>query len=142
LKVFSSYQTRNITIASLIENAPSEEGAIEVATLSKSIGIEHGNGKMSKIFTRGSVIPSKRSFTCAFFDQHQNSLFLKIVEGESENISECTALGSLGMTLVEIGTEVEVTFQLDVAQLKVTLRNKKTQQSEVLQIPISISSSK
>jgi heat shock protein 5 len=104
-----------------------------------TLGIETAGGVMSKIITRGTVIPSKKSQTFTTTGDQQTTVSIVVFEGERALVKDNHNLGKFDMTGIPPaprGTaQIEVTFEIDENSiLTVTANEKGTGKTETITI--------
>ena len=110
-----------------------------------SLGVETMGGIMTKLITRNTTIPTKKSEIFSTADNSQTSVDIHILQGERELAENNKSLGhfmldGISRTSKEDIPQIEVEFDIDVnGILKVTAKDKKSGKQQ--QITIQGSSS-
>merc|ERR1712195_25320 len=94
-----------------------------------SLGIETVGGVLSKIITRGTVIPAKKSQTFTTNQDQQTTVTIAVFEGERTLVKDNHQLGKFDMNGIPPaprGTaQIEVTFEIDENSLLTVSANEK-----------------
>lgn len=106
---------------------------------SLSMGIETVGGVMSKVITRNTVIPTKKSQVFSTAADNQETVTIKVYEGERPMTKDNHLLGSFDLTGIPPAArgvpQVEVTFEIDSnGILQVSAKDKGTNKENSITI--------
>eukprot|EP00095_Tigriopus_kingsejongensis_P002322 snap_masked-scaffold347_size200506-processed-gene-1.5 protein:Tk02322 transcript:snap_masked-scaffold347_size200506-processed-gene-1.5-mRNA-1 annotation:"78 kda glucose-regulated" len=104
-----------------------------------SMGIETVGGVMSKLISRNTVVPSKKSQIFSTAADNQDSVTIKVYEGERPMTKDNHLLGSFDLTGIPPAArgvpQIEVTFEIDAnGILQVSAKDKGTNKENKITI--------
>jgi len=110
---------------------------LDVAPL--SLGMEIKDGVFSKLITRNTVVPSKKTKTYTTVSDYQTQLVIKVFEGEHHMTKGNRLLGQFDLTDIPAAPrgvpKIDVTFEVDAnGILNVKAKDKGTGKSERITI--------
>jgi len=104
-----------------------------------SLGVETYGGVMTRIITRNSTIPAKKSLYFSTAEDNQTTVKINVLQGEREFVADNKSLGQFILDGIPPGprteSKIEVTFDIDVnGILFVTARDKVTNKEQSITI--------
>ena len=104
-----------------------------------TLGIETVGGVMTKIITRGTVIPAKKSQTFTTYQDQQTTVTISVYEGERAMVKDNHMLGKFDLNGIPPAPrgvpQIEVTFEIDENSiLSVSAKDSGTGKSESITI--------
>ena len=116
-----------------------EKGIVLLDVNPLSMGIETVGGVMSTIISRNTVVPTKKQQIFSTAADNQESVTIKVYEGERPMTKDNHLLGSFDLTGIPPAArgvpQLEVTFQIDAnGILQVTAQDKGTQNKHSITI--------
>ena len=116
-----------------------EKGIVLLDVNPLSMGIETVGGVMSTIISRNTVVPTKKQQIFSTAADNQESVTIKVYEGERPMTKDNHLLGSFDLTGIPPAArgvpQLEVTFQIDAnGILEVTAQDKGTQKKHSITI--------
>lgn len=121
------------------ETSEATEGVVLIDVTPLTMGIETVGGVMTKIISKGTVIPAKKSQTFTTYQDNQTTVTIHIYEGERPMTKDNHSLGKFDLNGIPPAPrgqpQIEVTFEVDENSiLKVSAIEKATGKSEKIVI--------
>jgi len=116
-----------------------DKGVVLLDVNPLSMGIETVGGVMSTIISRNTVVPTKKQQIFSTAADNQESVTIKVYEGERPMTKDNHLLGSFDLSGIPPAArgvpQIEVTFQIDAnGILQVTAQDKGTQKEHTITI--------
>jgi molecular chaperone DnaK len=104
-----------------------------------SLGVETAGGLCEAVIRRNATIPVEQTRNFATTNDHQDSVYIRIAQGESRKFQDNQALGELELTNLRPAPRgevvVAVTFELEAdGTLRVRARDVETGREQVVRV--------
>ena len=116
-----------------------DKGVVLLDVNPLSMGIETVGGVMTTVISRNTVVPTKKQQIFSTAADNQDTVTIKVFEGERPMTKDNHLLGSFDLTGIPPAArgvpQIEVTFQIDAnGILQVTAQDKGTQKENTITI--------
>ena len=121
------------------DNCGLEADMVVIDTVPLSLGIETVGGVMSKVITRNTAIPTKKTQTFSTAADNQETVTIKVYEGERPMTKDNHLLGKFDLTGIPTAPrgvpQIEVTLSVNAdGMLEVTAKDKGSDREEKIVI--------